>query len=233
MFKKSARYYDALYSSKAYREEAAKLHALIEEQDPGAKTLLDVACGTGHHLQHLIADYSAEGVDISPEMLDVARRRLPNLTFHEGDMATFDLGKQFDAVVCLFSSIGYMQTLDRLRRAIANMARHVNPGGVLIVEPWFKPEDWTVGYLHSFFVDEPGLRIARMTESDRRSNVAIMDMHHLVGTKDGVEYFVEHHEMALFTHDEYLDAFSAIPLEVAHDPSGFIGRGLYIGLRPR
>ncbi len=65
-------------------------------------------------------------------------------------MTEFDLATTYDAVTCLFSAIGYVRTVDRMNRAVACMARHVKPGGVLIVEPWITPEDWKPGnILHS------------------------------------------------------------------------------------
>ena len=68
-----------------------------------------------------------------------------------------------------------------------------------------------------------------MSLSEQRDNVAIMDMHHLVGTPAGVEHFVERHEMTLFRHQEYLAAFAAAGLTAEHDPQGLMGRGLYLG----
>jgi hypothetical protein len=53
-----------------------------------------------------------------------------------------------------------------------------------------------------------------------------------VATSEGVSHFVEHHEMGLFTDDEYQKAFRNAGLTVIHDPEGLTGRGLYIGLKP-
>jgi SAM-dependent methyltransferase len=232
VFSRSARIYDAVYASiRDYPDEAGELDRLIQGRRPGAKTLLDVACGTGAHLEHLTG-YEAEGLDLDPEMLAVARERLPAVPFHEGDMADFDLGKRFDAVVCMFSSIGYVQTEERLRSAIAAMARHLEPGGVLVVEPWLTPEVWVDRHVGAVFVDEPELKIARVNIGQREANVSIFDFEYLVGTPDGVEHFTERHELGLFTVEQYLDACQAAGLEVEHDPEGPMGRGLYIGTAP-
>jgi dTDP-4-amino-2,4-dideoxy-beta-L-xylose N-methyltransferase len=108
---------------------------------PAARSLLDVACGTGWHLERLRAWYSVEGLDASSAMLQRARERLPDISLHEADMRAFDLGTRFDAVICLSSSIAHMQTLADLDRAVACMARHVQDAGVLVIEPWDFPED--------------------------------------------------------------------------------------------
>ena len=231
MFSRSARIYDAIYASvRDYPREAAELDGVIQERRPGARTLLDVACGTGAHLEHL-AGYQAEGLDLDPEMLEVARERLPNVVFHEADLAAFDLGKRFDAVVCMFSSIGYVQTEERLHTAVASMARHLEPGGVVVVEPWLTPDVWGDRHIGAVFVDEPELKIARMNVAEREGNVSMFDFEYLVGTPDGIERFTERHELGLFTVDQHLDAFRAAGLEAEHDPEGPMGRGLYVAIR--
>ena len=108
------------------------------------------------------------------------------------------------------------------------MAAHLNPGGVLIVEPWLTPDVWVTDRPHLLSVDEPDLKIARMTFSGREGRLAIMSFEYLIGTPAGVEAFSEHHEAALFTDDEYRQACVAAGLVVEHDPEGLIGRGLYI-----
>jgi SAM-dependent methyltransferase len=229
VFSRSARLYDAVYASiRDYPREAAELDRLIQERRPGARTLLDVACGTGAHLEHLTG-YEAEGLDLDPEMLAIAGERLPKVAFHEADMADFDLGKRYDAVVCMFSSIGYVRSEDRLRSAIAAMAQHLEPGAVVIVEPWLSPDDWLDRHVGAVFVDEPELKIARMNVAGREADVSIVDFEYLVGTPDGIERFTEHHELGLFTVEQYLDAFRAAGLEAEHDPEGPMGRGLYVG----
>jgi hypothetical protein len=132
-------------------------------------------------------------------------------------------------VTCLFSSIGYVGTPERLNAAIAAMAGHLNPGGILMVEPWLSPELWQVGHPHLLVVDEPDLKIARMNVSGREGRLAIMEFEYLVGSPHGIEHFSERHEAALFTDDEYRQAFSAAGQAVEHDPDGLIGRGLYLG----
>ncbi|MDZ4765914.1 MAG: class I SAM-dependent methyltransferase [Chloroflexota bacterium] len=126
----------AFYSWKHYADEADKLRALIQRHKRAPRNaLLDVACGTAIHTQLLASDFAVAGVDLDPGMIAVARRRLPNVTFYQADLVDFDLAAHFDVIACLFSSIGYVRTRDRLFAAIANMARHLNAGGVLLIEP--------------------------------------------------------------------------------------------------
>ena len=96
---------------KDYPAESAEVAELVLRRRPGARTLLDVACGTGGHLEHLRDRFDGRGARAQPAH---GRRspgqKLPGRRVHEGDMRRFDLGATFDAVTCLFSSIGYMPT---------------------------------------------------------------------------------------------------------------------------
>ena len=230
MYARSARYYDAIYSFKDYAAEAAAVSARIRAHRPDAATLLDVACGTGAHLVHFAREYRIEGIDLSEEQLAVARTRLPGVELHQGDMTTFDLGKTFDAVTCMFSSIGYVGTLEGLDAAVGHMAAHLAPRGVLVVEPWLQPDAFEDGHLSTLFVEEPDIAVARMSISHKERRRSWFDMEHLVGSADGVEHFVEHHELGLFTVEEQIAAFERAGLRVEHDPEGPMGRGLYVGV---
>jgi SAM-dependent methyltransferase len=233
MYALSARIYDALYSFKDYADESRRLHELIQARNPGARTLLDVACGTGKHLAELRAWYEVEGVDVEPQLLAQARDRLPEVPFHEADMTDFDLGREFDVVTCLFSAIGYAYPSERMRAAVEAMARHLAPGGLLVIEPWLTPDRFHEGHVGSLLVEHEGVHVARMNIVVREGELTWMDMHHLVGTPDGVEHFVERHELGLYTDEQYRDAVVAAGLEPEHDEEGLIGRGLWLGLRPR
>jgi ubiquinone/menaquinone biosynthesis C-methylase UbiE len=236
MFSKSADLYDAIYLSmdKDYAKEARKVKTLVRRyKKSDGNTLLDVACGTGIHAGHLCAYFQVEGLDLNPGMLTAARKKLPGMVFHQGDMLDFNLDKQFDVITCLFSSIGYVKTAPRLRQAVQTMNRHLRPGGMMIVEPWFTPEQWRPGSVHAVFVNQPELKISRMNVSGVDGNLSFFDFHYLVGTPEGIRHFTERHELGLFTHEEYLDAFYSAGLEVLHDSKGLDGRGLYIGIKPQ
>jgi len=230
MFSKTARFYDKIYAFKDYPAEVQRLVALIGENTRSeGKRLLDVACGTGHHVEYLKEVFDVEGLDLDQELLELARQRNPGIPFHCGDMIDFGLDCQFDVVTCLFSSIGYVKTLDNVRRAVACMTRHLLPGGVLIIEPWFTPGDWHTPSVHASFIDEPDLKIARINTSFVDGRLSYFDLHYLIGTAEGTEHFVERHELGLFEMDEIQAALADAGLEVTYDAEGLMGRGLYIG----
>ncbi len=230
MFSRSADIYDTVYSFKDYAAEAERIHALIQERTPGAATLLDVACGTGKHLEQLARWYEVQGLDLNEDFVAIAEDRLGDRAhIHLADMTSFDLGRVFDAVTCLFSSIAYVLTEERLDAALAAMARHLEPGGTLVLEPWITPENWMVGRPHLLTVDEPELKIARTTAAGREGDVSILEFDYLVATPEGTRHFTERHEAALFTDEQYRRALERAGLSVELDEEGLIGRGLYLG----
>jgi ubiquinone/menaquinone biosynthesis C-methylase UbiE len=234
MYTKSAAFYDAIYGTmKDYEREAQQVHMVIQsyKQSPG-NTLLDVACGTGAHILFLQQNYTVEGLDLDENMLAIARQRNPGITFYHADMTNFEPGHKFDVIVCLFSSIGYTRTLSRLHQALQTMRRHLHPGGVVLIEPWLTPERYVVGHLAATFVNQTDLKIARMNKSEAENGISIMNFHYLVATPEGIEHFTERHELGIFSHEEYMEAFDANELDVVHDPDPekLMGRGLYIGI---
>src|SRR5215510_3129078 len=206
MFSQTAQYYDTIYlAMKDYGAEADKLTAFIDQyrRSPG-NCLLDIACGTGLHLSYLKHRFQVEGLDLDEQLLAMARQRNPEVPLHHADMIDFDLGRTFDVVTCLFSSIGYVKTLANLSRAIQCMAQHLSTGGVLLIEPWFTPETWRPGTIHARFIDEPDLKMARINTSFVDGQLSSMDMHYLIGTPEGTEHYIERHELGLFTSDEMI-----------------------------
>ncbi len=229
MFTKSAEFYDAIYSWKDYAAEAQKIRSIIAARTPGTETLLDVACGTGHHLSLLSESYATEGVDLDPGLLEIARARLPDVPFHLGDMRTFNLGRQFDVVTCLFSSIGYMTTMEDLLHALANMAGHLAPDGVMLVEPWLAPDDFDPDHVpRPMTAEGDGFTVVRMNDSRKQGRLSTMRFHYLVGRPGKVDHFTEDHVLGLFTVDEMAAAFAAAGLSAEFDAEGLMGRGLWI-----
>jgi ubiquinone/menaquinone biosynthesis C-methylase UbiE len=235
MLSGSEKYYDDIYGAmgKDYALEANKVHECIQEfKRTQGNNLLDVACGTGTHAGYLSKNYNVIGTDINVRMLRVARKKLPEIRFLEGDMRNLDLGRQFDVVTCLFSAIGYMRTKSDLQKAVKSMGRHLLPGGVLLVEPWFSSEQWNVGRVSINQVDKPDLKVIRMAHAGKRGKVSLLEFEYLIGTSKGIEHLVEHHEFGLFSHAEYMEAFTRAGFNVTHDPEGLFGRGLYIATKP-
>ncbi len=231
MFTKSAKFYDAIYHFKDYTLAAGKLDAFIKKFCPGARTLLDTACGTGKHIEHLRSKYECEGLDLNADLLAIAKDRCPGIRFIQADMSDFDAGKKYDVVTCLFSSIAYVKTKENLHKAINCMSSHLNPGGLLIIEPWFSRENFWTDRVTANHYDTPELKITWMYTSKLEDGLSILDIHYLAGTQEEVVHFTERHELGLFDDAEYLQAFKDAGLNVHYDKEGLFGRGMYIGVK--
>jgi len=228
MFSETAQYYDLIYSFKDYEQETEEIKDLITQEHPTARSILDVACGTAEHAKYLSENFQIDGIDLEPEFVKIAQGKVSNGRFWEADMSDFDLGLQYDVVQCLFSSIGYLKKAEQVVDALICFKNHLNPGGIILVEPWFSPEQWNLGAPYMLTIDEPDLKICRMNISGLEGNISKMHFHYLIGTPEGVEHITEDHELALYTLEEMLSFFEQAGLAVQYDPVGLFDRGLYV-----
>jgi SAM-dependent methyltransferase len=101
--------------------------------------VLDVACGTGHHAV-LFHDWglNVEAADISPAMLEKARRRCKpssNLRWvQRGFEEPVDSPASFDAALCVGNSLALAPDLATASRALHNMLAAIRAGGLLIIQ---------------------------------------------------------------------------------------------------
>lgn len=226
--------YDLIYSKKDYETEADKISDIITQRcESGGKDLLEAACGTGTYMELLIDRFNVEGFDLSSQQVEGAKTKLPGVKIEVADMTEFDMGKQYDAVICLFSSIGYVQTPEKLDMAIGAFGRHIKPGGVLIVEPWLPKEVFKPGHVSIDTNQNDSMAVSRIGITSVEGNISVLSMHHMVGTAEGVEHFVEEHKLGLFSDQDFTNAYKKAGLDIEKDPKGLTGnRGLYIGNKP-
>lgn len=225
--------YQAFYRArgKDYAEEARRVTQLIMDANPRAESLLDIACGPGTHLHYFAQSFNhTEGVEISSSMLDAAAANVPDVKIHAADMRDFRLSRGFDAVTCLFSSIGYMTGNGDLERAARAMTAHLRPGGVVVVEPWWFPDTFRSGWVSCDAVRAGEQTIVRVSQSVRVGQVTRMRAHWTVADAQNIEHFSEVHDIALFPRERYEEAFrTAGCSSVTYHPGEPAGRGLFVG----
>jgi len=229
-----AKYYDLLYEWKDYAKEARTIEQLIERYKvTTGKALLDVGCGTGKHLQYLSRRFECVGMDVNEPMLDQARRNVQGVRFIRGDMVDFSLGRKFDVIVCLFSSIGFVRTYRKLARTLRNFADHLQLGGVVIIEPWFTKSTARSGYIHVLSQGDDRLRIVRVDFTRVKRGLTVIDEGIMVAKKDvGITAYKDHMVMGLFEQGEFLRLMRKAGFEARYLKRSLApGRGLYVGIK--
>jgi len=146
-----ASYYD-FYDGAEYRE--SQLACYVELARETGDPILELASGTGiitHELAR--AGFNVTGLDISPEMISVARAKLSRektavqerVKYVEADMADFDLGKEFQMILIPTNSFGYLTTMDAQKSCLAAAYRHLASGGTIVIEERFYTPDVIAG----------------------------------------------------------------------------------------
>ncbi len=130
-----SRYYDLLGWNLFARDSAIRLKSFFKLRGEKPAEILDLACGTGELEKSLSkTGIRFTGVDISPGMIGVARKKNPGAKFIVSDAASVRLERQFDMVLLLFDSANHMRSLPHLKKVFRNARRHLRPGGFFIFD---------------------------------------------------------------------------------------------------
>lgn len=233
-FKTISTYYDALYvNDREYAPEAARVKALLTRHGVVSQAdLLVLACGTGGHIPYFKDDYTVSGLDLSEDMLKRAREKFPGVRFHLGNLIDFKLDSDFDAMICLYGSIGFVRTVDNLRASMKRIAAHLRPDGLALITPWSTVEDFQ-DLIVVDAADKTDLKIARMEQVRlKEPKIVEVTFHHLIGKNNEVTYHKQSMEIGLFSREEYRSAMTDSGLKVVEEYTGSDVRGgAYIGKR--
>ncbi len=234
-YQEAARFYDAIHGARGRDpvSEADYLIREIQQRNPEARTLLDVACGTGANFPRFSELFEVMGLDASRDMLAIAHERYPEVPLVEADMRSFSVGKRFDAIVSVFSGIGYLTEESDLRQAILTMSSHLRPGGVLAIEGWVEPDEWLGPTVSADSCQTDELALARVTRSDAEGMRSRFTTRYTVATHEGITSVDEHHVMRLSDPEEFAVAYRQAGLTFERLPNLLRpGRGVCIGTAP-
>lgn len=115
-----------------YIEETEFFSRIVKENaEVKVRTLLHLGCGGGRNDHTFKTHFDVTGVDISGEMLRLAKELNPESSYIRGDMRSVRLQRTFDCVAAL-DSINYMKTEEELSQVFRTAYEHLNPGGIFL-----------------------------------------------------------------------------------------------------
>ena len=143
-FKEYAKYYDLFNSEKDYESESSYIDSIIKRFNPRTKTILDIGCGTGlHDFELANLDYDVTGIDISEEMIEIAKieaiKRNKSVAFYVDSDQEYIASHKFDAIISLFHVISYQVTDSKLSKLFEVANNNLKSGGLFIFDYWYTP----------------------------------------------------------------------------------------------
>lgn len=233
MYEKSSKYYDLMYAfnGKDYKNEAKEILSIIMNSNINAKSLLDVACGSGEHAKHFEEIFEVDGIDINENFISICNKKGLKGSYSIGNMSSFDLKKKYDVITCLFSAIGFLSGIEELNSTIKTFKRHLNENGLILIEPFFEPKDWIPekNPLHLRVYEDKKIKYVRMSVTGRDNNFGTMHEHHLVAEDSHIEHFEEYAKQYLFEKSEIEEVLANNRFEVKYIKNEVFSRGLFIG----
>ena len=185
-----SQYYDLLYSDKDYIGEVEYVNSLIKENSENTQTILDMGCGTGKHAS-LLCDkgYKVHGIDLSENMLEIARIRSRNrehlLSFSKSNVIDLELNQKFDAVISLFHVMSYQITNNEIIQAFKVAKNHLNEGGLFIFDFWYGPAVLTdLPATRIKNIENVNIKVTRISEPFMYASKNIVDVNYTVFIED-------------------------------------------------
>jgi len=216
MYKTISKYYDMMYvNEESYQSEVDKVVSLVKQYKKSqGNMLLDIACGTGAQAVYLQNHFIVTGIDLNSEMLEVAKGKVKNATFINADMCNFNLANQYDVIVNLYGSIGQVETLEQMQRAVSCSYNHLKQGGIFILTPWSTKESFNEALVcRTKTIELSGF--CRMETVKRVSDDKIkIEYHHLISDNFEVTYYQHANFITLFSEHEYESSIQKAGFEI-------------------
>jgi len=181
LYNQLSKYTDASYRrNKNYRQEVD----FILRRASGRKILIDVACGTGGHAELLSkAGFDVYAVDLSPAMLRLLKKNLPNAKIFKQDMRNLRVPVKADLLICMYNSINYNYSYAELSGTLQRFYDHLKPGGVLVFDTAFMSHTWKPGAFSVETMATPEFEVARINKSYKKRSLGIVDIVYVIFEK--------------------------------------------------
>ena len=228
VFGNYSNYYDLLYKDKDYAGEAKYVDEVLQKWVPGARSILELGCGTGTHAVHLIQKgYSIHGVDISESMIARAeknKKRLDpylarRLFLSIGDIRNLRLDRTYEAVIALFHVISSLLKNDDIQAVLATVISHLKKNGIFLFDCWYGPAVLTERpEVREKYFEDDHYKIIRRAEPKMIANTNIVEVKYQLLAENKatgrVEKIEETHRMRYFFKPEVEIFFSSAGIQI-------------------
>lgn len=144
-FQDYAYYYNIFYKDKDYTKETEIVEQLFKKWGEGKqRSILNLGCGTGRHdIEFAKKGYCVTGVDLSPQMIEVARRnnsqKIFTVDYEVADIRNYAAKKLYDVVTSLFHVMSYQNTNKDIMDAFSTASKALIEGGIFVFDLWYGP----------------------------------------------------------------------------------------------
>lgn len=134
LYSKLAEVYHEMYQNIFdYKKEFLFYNKVLKKY--GCKRILEIGCGSGNLAPYFVeSDYDYAGVDLSQDMLDIAKKVEPKAKYLQADMRNLKLRKKFDAVLITGKSFTHLVTNDDVRNTLNSVYKILKRGGIFIFD---------------------------------------------------------------------------------------------------
>lgn len=215
-----SQYYDLFYNDKQYTQEAEYIIRLIKHYCNSAKEILELGSGSGNFSERFstIGGFEITGIDSSETMIAQARaKKIPSFTPIKADITSFDLKRNFDAVVSLFDVMSYLTHTDEFLSCLQCVYNHLNKGGYFIFDTWHTAGVYT----------DPPTKRTKQVENDfiHINRIATPEIHYETNIVDvNYEFQIEDKntlQKSIIQEKHSLRHFSIVEIEYFANMVGF------------
>ncbi len=246
MYKYFAEIYDE-FQDMDYRKYTDYICEIFNKYNIKPSLVLDLGCGTGNVTIPLAKrGYDMIGVDLSCEMLDIAREKAQSegldILFLNQDMTEFELYGTVDAIVSSLDSINYITDDDGIKSLFKNLENYLNPGGIVVFDVNTEYKLKAVLGNNTFTDENDDVFYIWQNFYDENEKICCFDLNFFEKREDGAyDRFSEYHEERAYTSDdikklsqevglEFISEFKEFTFEITDE---FTERAFYVLRKPK
>jgi SAM-dependent methyltransferase len=234
MYKNFSKVYDIMMEYADYDGWKEIIEEKIERYGNSPKDILDLGCGTGEVLIRLTPKYEMTGIDLSKEMIDIAKSKTNDASFCVENMMSFSLEKKHDVVISLFDTVNHLISLDGLEKTFKSVWNNLNDGGLYIFDIVTRnliDEMFPGGN----FIDDRGeIMIIWEHEYDEDEEIDYVDTTFFIKQENGMfKKITEEYIKKIFTVDEVMEIAKKVGFQVieVEENNGLAGERIFFTMK--